>query len=230
MDIAHMLEDMAENYRHKVPGDFSLIVQFDLQPAGQAWHVVVEPGRRVTVGQGPHAQARFSLVTTEEMLRQIYEGQMTALTAAGRANISDPAPLDFKMGAGVEFTPQLYAEMLAFVQRFFHRSEPERILLGAEHSRLVHGGHAIPLYYHPGFRSAWYLLKKGERLNEPGDTNPFSQAFVFISGEGQAKIGEEVIEVKAGESYYIPPGSDHVVWTEKDEPLILLFLAWGKGA
>ena len=106
----------------------------------------------------------------------------------------------------------------------------EQILLGEEYSRMVHGAHAIPLYYHPELRSAWYMVKKGERLNEPGDTNPFPQALIFISGEGVAKIGEKTIKVKADESYYIPPSSDHVVWTESDEPLVLIFLACGEGA
>jgi mannose-6-phosphate isomerase-like protein (cupin superfamily) len=82
----------------------------------------------------------------------------------------------------------------------------------------------------PGMRSAWYLLKKDERLNEPGDINPFPQAFIFISGEGFAKIGDKTIRTKAGESYYIPPNSDHVVWTESKESLVLIFLAWGEGA
>jgi mannose-6-phosphate isomerase-like protein (cupin superfamily) len=45
-----------------------------------------------------------------------------------------------------------------------------------------------------------------------------------------AKIGDETIPVKAGEAYYIPPGSDHVVWTEGDSPLVMIWLAWGKGA
>jgi len=42
-------------------------------------------------------------------------------------------------------------------------------------------------------------------LNEPGETNPFPQAFVFIVGEGYAKIGGVTVPVKAGEAYYIPP-------------------------
>jgi len=86
----------------------------------------------------------------------------------------------------------------------------------------------VTLYYHPGFRSAWYLLKKKDKLNEAGDTNPFPQAFIFIKGTGFATIGEKTIPVKAGESYYIPPSSDHVVWTESE--LVLIWLAWGKGA
>jgi mannose-6-phosphate isomerase-like protein (cupin superfamily) len=55
-----------------------------------------------------------------------------------------------------------------------------------------------------GFRSAWYRVNPGERLNEPGDTNPFPQAFIFIKGTGVAKIGDETVPVKADEAYSIP--------------------------
>ena len=105
-----------------------------------------------------------------------------------------------------------------------------KILLGEEHSRLVHGGHVVGLFYDKGLRSAWYAVNKGERLNSPDDSNPFPQAFIFLSGKGKAQIGDKVISVKGGEAYYIPPGSSHVAWTEEDEPLELLFLAWGEGA
>jgi len=224
------LDDWAENFQRKVPDDYSLIVQFDVRPGPVSWHVVVEPGGQINVGEGIHPDTHVILSATEETLRDIYEGKMTALTAAGRAHISDFAPLDFSLGERVELTPALKAKLFLFIQSFFNRSTPERIPLGEEHARKVHGALAIPMYYHPGFRSAWYLVKKGERLNEPGDTNPFPQAFIFISGEGYAKIGEETVPVRAGEARYIPPGSDHVVWTDSDRPLELIFLAWGEGA
>jgi mannose-6-phosphate isomerase-like protein (cupin superfamily) len=152
------------------------------------------------------------------------------MTAAAKTKISDYAPLNWKLPEGLKLTPEIMAKIYFFVQHFFNWRVPEKILLGEKYSRVVHGGHAVPLYYYPGLRSAWYLLRKGERLNEPGDTNPFPQAFIFIKGEGFAKIGDKTIEVKAGESYYIPPDSDHVVWTENDEPLVFIWLAWGKGA
>lgn len=229
-DVEQMLHQMAESYRRRISDDLTLAVQIDVEPDRRPWHVLVEPGRRVTVAQGPHARAPFTLVVAEATLRSIFAGEVTALTAAARASMSDPAPLDFEMGEGVQLTPDRYAAMLGFIQRFFDTSEPQRIPLGETHARPVHGAHAIPLYYHPGFRSAWYLVKKGERLNEPGDANPFPQAFVFISGEGWATIGDQTVAVRAGEAYYVPPGSDHVVWTESEEPLALIFLAWGQGA
>lgn len=229
-EVERVLNEMAETYRRKIGDDLSLTAQIDIQPGQRSWHVVVRPGRQVMVDCGPYDRPEFGLVMAQETLYEIYTGETTALTAAARERMSDPAPLDFEMGEGVQLTPELYATILAFIQRFFNASDPEMLVLDEAHSRVVRGAHAIPLYYHSGFRSAWYVVKKGERLNEPGETNPFPQAFVFVSGEGWAKIGDQTVEVKAGEAYYVPPGSDHVVWTENDEALTLIFLAWGEGA
>jgi len=229
-DAGEILNVMAENFKNKIQDDFSAVVQFRITDKNESWHVIVEKGRNVTVDKGPHKDAHFFFSITSDTLRLICDGKMSAMTAAGKATGSDHAPLNLKLAEGLQFTPEIRTQLYTFLYRFFNPSIPERILLGEEYSRSVHGGNVVVLYYHPGFRSAWYLLKKGEKLNEPGDTNPFPQAFVFIEGKGFAKIGDKTIRVKAGESYYIPPNSDHVAWTESDEPLILIFLAWGDGA
>jgi len=225
-----ILEALAENFRNKIDDKYSTIVQFEILDNEEFWNVVVQPERRVTVNEGRHEQAQFFISITADTLRLIYDGKMTAMTAAGKAGASERPPLDVGLAEGLEFTPEIRTQFYTFLYHFFNVSEPERILLGEEYSRMVHGGHVCALYYHPGFRSAWYMLKKGEKLNEPGDTNPHPQAFVFIEGEGFAKIGDKTVPVKAGESYYIPPNSDHVVWTESEKPLVLIYLAWGKGA
>ncbi|KPL02674.1 MAG: hypothetical protein AMJ90_05125 [candidate division Zixibacteria bacterium SM23_73_2] len=229
-NVSDMLNYMAEVFKGKIDEDFSVVVQFDFKDINESWHVMVEKGRKVTVNKGLHNGAQFIFITTVDTLGLIYGGKMTAATAAGKAEGSDHAPLDLKWADGLELTPEIREKFYSFIFHFFNPSVPEKVLLGEEYSRLVHGGHVITLYYHPGFRSAWYLLKKGERLNQPGDKNPFPQAFIFIEGEGFAKIGDKTIKVKAGESYYIPPDSDHVVWTESDDSLVLIWLAWGEGA
>ena len=167
-------------------------------------------------------------ITSSTTLQSIYKGKMTAFTAAGKALSTDDAPLDWKLRSNV--TKERLQQLYYFLMHFFNQYQPEKILLGEKHSRVVHGAHAIPLYYNPGFRSGWYLIKKGQKMNEPGDTNPFPQAVVILQGRGSAKIGDDTITVNHNESYYIPPNSDHVFWTEEDEPLILLWLAWGEGA
>ena len=225
-----ILQALAEHYAGVVTLGPKLVLQFDLAPEEGMWHVVLAEGQTPEVQVGPHADARFVFVLSRETLARLHAGDVAPLTAAGRAHIMDPAPLDFRLGAGVTLTPAVYAELIAFTQRFFNTSEPRRILLGEAHARIVHGGHAVAMFYDPGFRSAWYLLRQGERLNAPGDTNPYPQAFVFLSGEGRAKIGEHEITVRANEAYHIPPHTEHIVWNDCAEPLTLLFMAWGEGA
>ncbi len=229
-DVGEMLETMAEVFESKIDEDYSMIVQFDIADKQESWRVTVEQGRKVSVDKGAHEGASLFVATTSDTLQLIHQGKMTAMTAGGKATGADHAPLDVKLAEGVKLTPEIRTRFYTFLQHFFNPTVPERILLGEEYSRVVHGGHVVALYYHPGFRSAWYMVKKGERLNEPKDTNPFPQAFIFIEGEGFAKIGDKTVKVKAGQSYYIPPDSDHVVWTESDKPLILIYLAWGEGA
>ncbi len=228
--VAQMLAAMTERYAQKAHAEVPLFVQLEIGPEPQTWHVIAEAEQEVKLAQGPHPQAPVILTLSEETLRCLYTGELAPLTAAGRAHISEPAPLDFRLGAGQSFNPELYARMITFIQRFFNRFEPERILLGEEHARVIHGGHAVALFYDTGFRSAWYLLKPGERLNAPGDTNPFPQGFVLISGGGHARLGGQEIEVQAGKAYYVPPETEHIVWNDREEPLVIIWLAWGAGA
>ena len=222
-----ILQEMAENFQNKIDIDFTLTVQFDIQDQDESFCIKTEYGE-VTIHEGPCENSHLLLVTDTDTIQKIYNNEITAFTAAGKARMSEPAPLDWKLPKNAEFTPELVDNAYFFIQHFFNRTFPEKILLGEEYSRLVHGGHAVPLYYNTGFRSAWYLLKKGDKLNEPGDTNPFPQAFIFIKGEGSATIGDKTVTVKEGESYHIPPGTEHIVWTEDE--LTLIWLAWGEGA
>ncbi len=229
MDTYEIFQEMAHTFQNKMEKEFSILVECEITDTEKVWHVKVENGE-VTVKEGQGGESAFRLKTSSTTLQQIYDGEITALTAAGKAMVSDTAPLDWKLPEGIDFNPEYMSDVLFFIQHFFNRTDPEKIHLGEEHSRVVHGGHVVALYYHPGLRSAWYKVKKGEMLNEPGETNPFPQAFIFIEGEGTANIGGKEIPVKANESYYIPPDTEHTVWTESDSPLVFIWLAWGKGA
>ncbi len=93
-----------------------------------------------------------------------------------------------KEDEGQVLTGDLMARMLRFIQGFFN--PPAR----ADHpgqSPCPAGpwGPCHPLFYVTGFRSAWYRVEKGQQLNKAGNTNPFPQGFVFIDGNGYAKIG-----------------------------------------
>ncbi len=228
--IREMLGYLASFYEQKRTGEDEILVQFEILPTQESWILSVEPGEELQLREGTHSEAEIIFTMSFETLGAIIDGEMTGLTAIGRENLSDKTPLDFKLGSNTEISPELMAQFLRFVQRFFNPTVPEKITLGQSHARLVHGAWAIPLFYHAGFRSAWYQIEKGQRLNEPGDTNPFPQAFVFLSGRGLVKIGESIEEVEPGQAYFIPPGTEHLVWNEGEEPITMIFLAWGKNA
>jgi mannose-6-phosphate isomerase-like protein (cupin superfamily) len=229
-DAGEMLEAFARTCTELAAPAGEVVVQFDITQPDERWHVTIDGNGTVSVIAGEHDAPAMTLVMSGETMARIFEGEITAFTAAGKGSGADVAPLEIEFGTAAGQFEDPKETMLGFLQHFFARQRPERIELGEEHSRVVHGAHGIPLYYAEGFRSAWYLLKAGQRLNEPGDTNPYPQAFVIISGRGGAKIGEAEIEVSGGESYYIPPDSDHVLWAAPGETLTVIWMAWGEGA
>lgn len=241
LTIGQMLNNMAEAFRHKVHENYSLAVRLDIKPpmnsgyvdtskpTVESWYVLILPGKKVQLSREPAAKLEIIFSTTEQALRLLSAGKYNLMTAILATKGSDPVYIRWERPKGVESTPQLRAKVREFIH-FFDPSLPQRYVLQASRARVVHGSPAIGLYYYPGLRSAWYEVRKGKRLNEPGDTSPFHQAFIFITGKGRAKLGDKTVEVKAGESYYIPPNTDHVVWTNSIKPLVLIWMAWGEGA
>ena len=232
IDVEQILRNMAGVYRQKVDQGLSMTAQLDLHDLSESWRVVVRPGQTVEIQPVTENDppADFIFTTPLETLQAIHSGELAPLTAMGKARASDPAPMELAFPDGVEQSPEGLSLALGFAQHFFNPTIPERIRFAEEHARIVHGGYAVPLYYDAGVRSAWYLLKPGMQANEPGDTNPFPQAFIIIAGHGRAQIGDQNIDIQAGESYLIPPGTDHIVWPGDGHALELIWLAWGEGA
>lgn len=230
VDVKGMLEDFATGYSRVHAETSEVCIEVSVSPPGETWYILlpVSGGAEVR-GDAPTASA-FVVSLSATTLSRIYSGEITAFTAAAKGSGEEIAPLEFQFREAAVALRDAKGVALGFLQHFFTRGRPERIALGQEHSRVVHGAHAIPLYYAAGFRSAWYRVNDGEQLNELGDTNPFPQAFVIISGRGTAQIGEFEAEVQAGESYYIPPGADHVLRPAPGGWLELIWLAWGDGA
>jgi len=225
-----ILQEMADQYCVKLGAVQPRRIEIQLTDTRTVFFINLVCGSRPVVGEGKAEDPSFVITVDSETLRRLSEGELAPLTAAGRERLSDPAPLDFNLPAGEEMTADRIADMVEFVLRFFNPTRPERILLGEEHTRRIHGGRAVALFYDRGFRSAWYCLHKGEQLNRPGDTNPFPQGFIVLSGEGLATIGDRTTEIKTNEAYYIPSGATHVFRNDADEPLTGVWLAWGQGA
>ena len=82
------------------------------------------------------------------------------MTAAGKGTGDETSPLEILPGSAVkENAPRAsLAPVFHFLTHFWQRTDPERIAIGREHSRPLSGASIVGLYYHPGFRSAWYAV------------------------------------------------------------------------
>ena len=76
----------------------------EIEPGG-TWHVAVEPEGEVKLGRGPHPGAAFTLRMSSETMQRIYDGSMTAFTAAAQATGSDPAPLQLEVHGPAQELP-----------------------------------------------------------------------------------------------------------------------------
>ena len=230
MRTLEILSALTESYKRKGRPGSPITVSFDIVGEGEMWHLAVPPDGHIRLGSGDHPKSEFTIVVAAETLSQLASGNLSPLTAAGRESLRRPAPLGFRLPPGVEFSQAIYHRVVQFAQRFFNPLPNERIRIGENVSRVVHGGHVVALYADEGFRSAWYLLKPGQRLNEPGDTNPFPQAFVVLSGSGTARLNGQQVTLEADNAYYIPPGTEHTVEPLASSSLTLIWMAWGAGA
>jgi mannose-6-phosphate isomerase-like protein (cupin superfamily) len=48
------------------------------------------------------------------------------------------------------------------------------------------------------------------------------EVYLFLSGAGRMRLGDEEAEVRAGDTVVIPPGTKHKLWNKGPEPLVLL--------
>jgi mannose-6-phosphate isomerase-like protein (cupin superfamily) len=48
------------------------------------------------------------------------------------------------------------------------------------------------------------------------------EVYLFTSGQGRMRLGDEEAEVRAGDTVVIPPGVRHKLWNEGSQPLVLL--------
>jgi mannose-6-phosphate isomerase-like protein (cupin superfamily)/putative sterol carrier protein len=230
-NLNEVLTSLGSPFVKKIDKEYQAIVNFTITDSEISKHIIISEGQ-FQVYDSLNADANFTFKSSLEHYNKIIRGEITGFTSMGRANMSDSTPLDFEFHKPVTDNPM--NDLLFFVQRFFNPSPNDKVILSKENSRIVHGGHAIPLFYQMtdqiGVRSAWYQIEKGQQVNEPGDTNPFPQYFIMIKGVGFARIGQDTLRVKENEAYYIAPGLDHIFWTDSEKPMEMIFLAWGEGA
>ena len=232
-DLHSQLAELAARFTWAPLERGAPIVQITVtgDPGGD-WHLVPGAGGDVDLKPGKATNPGFTAELDAETLGRLYRGEISGMTAAGKATGDERSPLEILPGSAVpEDAPRArLAPVFHFLTHYWQRTDPERITFGREHARPLSGAHIVGLYYHPGFRSAWYSVKAKESLNLKGDASPYPQAYVILRGLARVRMGQRAEEVPAGQSIYIPPGTMHAVESRDGGEVELLWLAWGDGA
>jgi mannose-6-phosphate isomerase-like protein (cupin superfamily) len=221
------LQDLAKNYARVKPKEYTGTLNMDIE--GRFFAIAMEK-ESVSVSEGRSEKAIAELVLSEETYARLLDGTWNGMTAAGRENIRQSAPLDFRFLPGHTFSGQLLQMLYHLGMHFFQQSYPSVFRFGPAHTRLVHGGHAVPLAYGHGIRFAYYTISGDERINDDDAADPFDQVISVIGGKGLAVIDGVEVALERGIAVHVPPRTTHLIKATGSERLELFWVAYGSGA
>jgi len=214
---------------------------FGVRVGSEWWTVVSTSGSgkaaNVTLAAGqPTKPTWFFAIENADYLRAMDRGEVTFGTLAGKARQSDKVPMDADFMPG--FAPDGRAPGADFYEaftkvsfHFWYRGNPEIVPFASQTMRVIHGVDSTALYYEPGLRTIWFSIKKGQHANRNGDgIGPWRKLLIFTGGQGKAKIGSSVVDVKAGERLFVPPRLVNEFWNDGAVPLEGVLIIFGDGA
>lgn len=236
--IETMLAAFVEDFRTDPASNVDITFAVRVKDEGE-WHVVVrqakDGGDRGTVelATGLPAAPSLVFVTDRDTLERIHDRRMAIFTAMGKGESSDFAPMDVEAMEGFQPGPGFGETIVPFIFHFWTMGDPEIISFGAKSlTRLLHGGNAVLFYYQKGFRSGWFMIEKGQHVNEEPDdqVNPFPSMIAMTGGRATARIGDKTITLEKGQTLFVPAGVAHELWNEEEEPAEGILMMFGEGA
>jgi mannose-6-phosphate isomerase-like protein (cupin superfamily) len=234
-DVPAILERFVADYHDDVMAQNGT---FGIRVDGEWWHVVTtgvtEGGtpESVTLGEGPPPEPTFFFYLDAATLDRLDRGTMNAGTAMVKAFSTDVSPMDADVMEGFQPDEAFLAQLLRATFHFWVRGVPEIVPFGEDYTRHTHGADGVIFYYQPGLRSGWFSIKKGQHVNEDPrmQTNEFPTLLVVTEGAGVGKIGGREVELRAGETLFVPPGVTHEFWNTNEGPMRGVLIMFGEGA
>ncbi|GAA4271809.1 cupin domain-containing protein [Aquimarina gracilis] len=167
-----------------------------------------------------------------ETLKAIYNREINALTAQGKAFSGDYTPMSVWEMEGFTPSPDDDSKLNAFSFHFWTKGFPEIIPFREGTTRKAHGSNFTVFYYEKGLRTAWYRILPGEKVRDDAreQAAPFPMLGVTIKGTIEGKVDGKRITVAEGNTVFIPANVAHKWWNDKDEVVEVVLIMFGKGA
>ncbi len=202
------------------------------------WHVIVTGQKDennqflVELRKGLPKDPTVMYIMDFNLLQEIDNQKINALTAMGKARASDISPMEIGFMPGFKPNELFFVKFIPFSFHFWTRGIPEIVNFSKTNSREIHGANMVIFYYQKGLRSGWGYIEKGQHVNkDPKDqVNPFPSMVIGIKGKAMAKIDGKEMMLHSGQMVFIPAGISHEAWNPFDEPAEIILLMFGDGA
>jgi hypothetical protein len=229
MSVKEILETFTRSYVEKTCGVTEMSFGFLINGL-EWWTVSIRSDRSFRIRREKPTEPTFYFTVDSATLNDIAGGSVRAPTVMAKTRATDHVPMD--VSCMEKYEPSEAFDLREFIFRYFSAQNIEKIVLGKQFARIVHGGYAIPLVYAKGLRAAWYRVDEGMIVNEdPQDqANPFPTLVIATKGSGYAKIGGQVFRFSDGEAYYIPADVTHTFWTDCADGVEFVIIMYGDGA
>lgn len=208
----------------EIPDHGSWTVQVSGQKTDQGWEVDLQE----SLPQNPTFVYRIEY----ETLVGIYDGQLNALTAQGKAFSGDYTPMSVWEMEGFETNADVDSQINAFSFHFWTKGFPEIIPFRESATRKAHGSNFTIFYYEKGLRTAWYRVLPQEKVrHDPREqAMPFPMLIVAIKGVTEGEVDGKRVSLPEGNTIFIPPGVQHKWWNETNKASEAILIMFGDGA
>lgn len=236
LDAAAIIKSYVEDYKSDQYAADPMLFGIEVPEQGR-WTVritgkQIEEQWEVLLTEGFPTEQTFIYKIEYATLQAIYQGNLNALTAQGKAFSGDYTPMSISYMEGYEPTAEEYDKINPFSFHFWTKGFPEFIPFGEGLTRRAHGSNFVVFYYEKGLRTAWYRVLPEEKVrHDPREqAMPFPIMVVAIKGTTEGEVDGKRVSLPAGNTIFIPPNVQHKWWNETDEPTEAILIMFGEGA
>jgi mannose-6-phosphate isomerase-like protein (cupin superfamily) len=165
----------------------------------------------------------------KKVLDNIDQKLWTAATASAKSFGSDVVGLNVRDFEG--FKSGIKDDAIAYevMEHFWKKGQAEITYFKRDGSLPTHGVDHVGLYTMKDKRIGWFSIGPEQSANsERGlDKGQVPNLFIITKGKGKAEFGDEIVELKAGMSIFIPQYVKHVFYNPYNEPLEGIVVLFG---